>query len=97
MTNFPKLLALAASASMIIPTLAFAQTSAPSTNPSAHSHPSTAPQGPMGTRMMQQGQTKPCSTASSGTSDRTGGNGKTSTASAGPTSNPNGSMKSGGC
>jgi hypothetical protein len=92
-----KRLVIAASAMMIAPAIAIAQTSAPSSNPSAHSQPSTSPQQPVGASMSGQGNATPCSTHASGTSDRTGGNGATSTVSGGANSNPGGSVKTGGC
>jgi len=92
-----KYLILAAALSLVSPGLGMAQTSAPSSNPSAHSKPAAAPNQPLGSNMTEQGQAKPCASQASGTSDRTGGNGKTSTASGGAESNPNGKLTSGSC
>jgi hypothetical protein len=86
---------LAAALSVASPGLLLAQTSAPSTNPSAHSQPSTSPNGPAGAGMMEQGKTRPCSSTASGTSDRGGGTEGASTASSGPNNNPNGKVASG--
>ena len=89
---------LAAALSLVSPDLSLAQTSAPSTNPSAHSQPSTSPQGPVGASMSEQGKTSPCSAhQASGTSDRNGGHEKSSVASGGADSNPNGKLSSGNC
>lgn len=90
-------LAFAAALSLVSPGLCLAQTSAPSTNPAAHSQPSTSPSGPAGSGMTEQGKTSPCSTHASGTSDRGGGSEHSSTASGGANSNPNGKMASGNC
>jgi hypothetical protein len=92
-----KYLVIAAALSLVSPGIGFAQTSAPSTNPSAHSQPATSPNQPAGSGMMEQGHAKPCSTQASGTSDRNGGNGKPATASGGSASNPNGKVSSGAC
>jgi hypothetical protein len=92
-----KYLVIAAALSLVSPGIAFAQTSAPSTNPSAHSKSATSPNQPAGSGMMEQGSVKPCSTQASGTSDRNGGNEKASTASGGSASNPNGKVSSGAC
>ncbi|REF84175.1 hypothetical protein DES32_3022 [Methylovirgula ligni] len=92
-----KFLVLAAALSLASPGLCLAQTSMPSTNPDAHSKPSTSPQQPVGSNMTEQGQAKPCSDQASGTSDRTGGSGHTSTASGGADSNPSGKVGSGSC
>lgn len=73
---------------------AAAQTSAPSSNPSAHSQPSTSPNE--GRSMSTEGNVKPCPNQASGTSDRQGGSGKTA-ASDNQTNNPGGSETSGGC
>jgi hypothetical protein len=91
-----KYLVIAAALSLVSPGIAFAQTSAPSTNPSAHSQPATSNQ-PIGSSMTEQGQGKPCSTQASGTSDRNGGNEKAATASGGGANNPNGKVSSGAC
>jgi len=93
-----KYLLLAAALSLGVAGGAAAQTSAPSTNPSAHSQPSTSPQGPVGASMSEQGKTSPCSAhQASGTSDRNGGHEKSSVASGGADSNPNGKLSSGNC
>ncbi len=92
-----KYLALAAALSLVSPSVVFAQQSAPSTNPAAHAEPATSPNQPVGSSMTEQGAGKPCSTQSSGTSDRTGGNDKAASASGGSDSNPNGKVASGGC
>jgi hypothetical protein len=92
-----KYLILAAALSLVSPGLGMAQTSAPSSNPSAHSKPSAAPNQPLGSGMTEQGQAKPCATQASGTSDRSGGAAKTSTAGGGAASNPNGKVTSGSC
>jgi hypothetical protein len=92
-----KYLILAAALSLVSPGIGLAQTSAPSSNPSAHSQPSAAPNQPLGSNMTEQGQAKPCASQASGTSDRTGGDAKTSTASGGAQSNPNGKVGSGAC
>lgn len=92
-----KYLALAAALSLVSPGLCLAQTSAPSSNPSAHSQPSASPNGPAGSNMTDQGKTSPCSTHASGTSDRGGGSEKASAASGGANSNPNGKMAGGNC
>lgn len=90
-----KYLILAAALSLASPGLCLAQTSAPSSNPSAHSQPSASPNGPVGSNMTEQGKAKPCSMTASGTSDRGGGTEAASTASGGPNSNPNGKVSSG--
>ncbi len=92
-----KFLMLAAALSLASPGLCLAQTSAPTTNPSAHSKPSTSPNGPAGSSMMEQGQAKPCANQASGTSDRMGGSGHTSAASGGADSNPSGKVGTGAC
>jgi hypothetical protein len=92
-----KYLIIAAALSLVSPGIGFAQTSAPSTNPSAHSQPATSPNQPIGSSMTEQGQGKPCSTQASGTSDRNGGNEKAATASGGAANNPNGKVSSGAC
>ena len=92
-----KYLIVATALSLVSPGIGFAQTSAPSTNPSAHSQPSTSPNQPLGSGMTEQGQGKPCSTQASGTSDRGGGNEKSSSMSGGAQSNPNGKVSSGAC
>lgn len=91
-----KYLIIAAALSLVSPGIGLAQTSAPSTNPSAHSESATSPNQPVGSTMTNQGSGKPCSTQASGTSDRGGGNEKASAASGGSDSNPNGKV-SGGC
>jgi hypothetical protein len=92
-----KYIVIAAALSLVSPGIGFAQTSAPSTNPSAHSQPATSPNQPAGSGMMEQGYAKPCSTQASDTSDRNGGNEKAATASGGGASNPNGKISSGAC
>jgi hypothetical protein len=72
---------------------AFAQTSAPSSNPSAHSHKATAASEPMGSSMTANGHVTPCSSKTSGTSDWEGGAGKASAASGGSDSNPGGNTR----
>ncbi len=91
-----KSLLLAAALSFGISGACLAQTSMPSSNPTAHSKAATAPNAPNG-QAMQPGQgVKPCNKQASGTSDRGGGIEKRSTASGGPNSNPGGSV-SGKC
>ncbi len=51
-----KYLVIAAALSLVSPGIGFTQTSAPSTNPSAHSQPTASPNQPAGSGMMQQGQ-----------------------------------------
>ncbi len=92
-----KYLILAAALSLVSPGISLAQTSAPSSNPAAHSPPATSPNQPVGSSMTEQGQAKPCASQASGTSDRGGGSEKTSTASGGSESNPNGKVGSGAC
>ncbi len=91
-----KSLLLAAALSFGVSGTCLAQTSMPSDNPDAHSKAATAPNAPNG-QAMQPGQSvKPCNTQASGTSDRSGGNEKRSTASSGTGANPGGSV-SGKC
>ena len=92
-----KYLAFAAALSLVSPAMSFAQTSAPSSNPSAHSQPETSPNQPLGSNLNEQGQAKPCSNQASGTSDRGGGNERASSASSGAEANPNGKVSSGAC
>jgi hypothetical protein len=89
-----KYVILAAALSLVSPSIGFAQTSAPSTNPSAHSQAATSANEPVGSSMTEQGKSKPCAAQASGTSDRGGGNEQSSAASNG---NPNGKVMSGGC
>jgi hypothetical protein len=91
-----KYLLIATALSFGISGACLAQTSMPSSSPSAHSKASTSPNGPSG-QAMQPGQAKPCSTQASGTSDRSGGTEKRSTASGGPNGNPGGSVTNGNC
>jgi hypothetical protein len=71
---------------------AFAQTSAPSSNPAAHSQPATSANQPVGSAMTPNANVSPCK--KSGTSDRQGGAGLPSTASGGSNSNAGGAVHS---
>jgi hypothetical protein len=91
-----KSLLLAAALSFGLSGACLPQTSMPSSNPSAHSQPATASNGPNGQAMQPDQGVKPCKQQASGTSDRNGGAEKRSTDSGAPHSNPGGAV-SGSC